>query len=119
MNEDKKSQFNNRMEALHEKYCHQLPQKYQEIENCWNEYQADLSNPELIDTFYRLIHTLKGTAATFGFITQADACFEVQKLLLDVKEDHSTLSKKSIDIIQKQINYLKQNINAPAQDIID
>jgi len=119
MSEDKKRQFKERMEALHEKYCQQLPEKYQEIEDCWNEYQTDLSNPEFIETFYRLIHTFKGTAATFGFVTQADICFEIQKLLLDVKEDYSVLSENSVNKIQMQIDELKINISLPAQDIIN
>lgn len=119
MSEDKKRQFKERMEALHEKYCQQLPEKYQEIEDCWNEYQTDLSNPEFIETFYRLIHTFKGTAATFGFVKQADICFEIQKLLLDVKEDYSVLSENSVNKIQMQIDELKINISLPAQDIIN
>ena len=119
MSEDKKRQFKERMEALHEKYCQQLPEKYQEIEDCWNEYQTDLSNHEFIETFYRLIHTFKGTAATFGFVTQADICFEIQKLLLDVKEDYSVLSENSVNKIQMQIDELKINISLPAQDIIN
>ena len=118
MDEEKKRQFKERMEILHKKYCQQLPEKYQEIEDCWNEYQADLNNPEFIETFYRLIHTFKGTAATFGFVAQADICFEIQKLLLTVKEDHSILPKDRVDQIQEQINKFKKNINTPAEDII-
>lgn len=119
MDDEKKRQFKQRMNLLHKKYCEQLPQKYQEIEDSWNEYKADLSNPELIETFYRVIHTFKGTAATFGFITQADICFEIQKLLLDVKEDHSILPNHSIAKVQELLNEFKININTPAQDITD
>ena len=107
-----------RMKALKAKYCQQLPEKYTEIEITWNEYQADLTNPALIETFYRLIHTLKGTAATFGFVTQADICFEIQKLLLDAKENLTTLSKSDVLTIEKYINDLKENINTPPQDIL-
>lgn len=115
MSEDKKRQLKNRMQALHEKYCQQLPQKYHEIEDSWNEYRADLSNPEFIETFYRLVHTLKGTAATFGFVTQADICFEIQKSLLNVIEDHSVLPSDSVELIQQHLNTLKDNINSPAE----
>lgn len=117
MSEDKKRQFEERMKALHEKYCQQLPQKYFEIEDSWNEYQADLTNPEFIEKFYRLIHTLKGTAATFGFVTQADCCFEIQKILLNVKEDRSALPGQSVKLIQQHLANLKEHINSPAQDI--
>lgn len=119
MNEEKKRKLQDRMAALHEKYCNQLPDKYQEIHDCWGQYQTDLSNPEFIELFYRLIHTLKGTAATFGFVKQADICFEVQKELLKVKEEQSILSDHAITNIQQHLATLKDNINTPAEPISD
>ena len=35
MTDDKKRKLQQRMAALHEKYCNQLPAKYQEIEDSW------------------------------------------------------------------------------------
>ena len=117
MTDDKKQLLEERMAALHDKYCKQLPDKYLEIEDSWNEYLSDLNNPEFIDTFYRLIHTLKGTAATFGFVKQSGICFDIQKLLLPVKEDHSELPQSSVKQVQSHINELKIHINTPAEDI--
>lgn len=117
MTDDKKRELKKRMDALHEKYCRQLPDKYQEIEDCWNDYQSDLTNPSFIETFYRLIHTLKGTAATFGFNTQGDICFEIQKLLLDVKETNTALNQSDVQKIQTYLDELKANINTPAEEI--
>ena len=119
MTDDKKRKLQQRMAALHDKYCNQLPEKYQEIEDSWKQYQTDYSNPTFIELFYRLIHTLKGTAATFGFIKQADICFEIQKLLLKAKEEQSILEESSVTQIQKYLAELKSNINTPAQDISD
>lgn len=119
MTDDKKRKLQQRMAALHEKYRNQLPAKYQEIEDSWKQYQTDYSNPTFIELFYRLIHTLKGTAATFGFVTQADICFEIQKLLIKTKEDHSILAESSVLQIHKYLAELKSNINAPAEDIPD
>jgi len=116
MTDDKKQILKVRMAALHEKYCKQLPEKYLVIESCWNEYKTDLNNAVFIERFYRLIHTLKGTAATFGFNTQADICFEIQKLLLDVKENLSALDEHAVIEIQKQLAELKANISIPADD---
>lgn len=117
MGDEKKRKLQERMAALHQKYCRQLPEKYQEIEECWKEYQADLNKSASIETFYRLIHTLKGTAATFGFVKQADICFKVQKILLHVKESHSVLKQNDVQKIQMYLDELKANINAPAEDI--
>lgn len=118
MSDEKKRQFNDRMAALHDKYTKQLPDKYQEIENSWKDYQSDFNNVDYYEIFYRLIHTLKGTAATFGFNKQADICFEVQKLLMAIKEQ--TVSAEScLEKIQEQLHQLKSHINTPADDIED
>lgn len=119
MMDEKKRKLQARMDELHEKYCNQLPDKYYEIENSWKQYQTDFSNPDFIELFYRLIHTLKGTAATFGFVTQADICFKIQKLLLKVKEDQSILAESSVTQIQKHLAELKTHINTPAKNISD
>ena len=119
MTDDNKRKLQDRIAALHEKYCKQLPGKYQEINDSWTEYQTDLTNVDFIETFYRHIHTLKGTAATFGFNAQADTCFEIQKLLLTVENDHSILPDSSIVLIQKYLEELKANINTPADKVPD
>ena len=117
MTEEKKLKLQKRMAALHEKYCKQLPEKYQEIEDSWNEYRSDLSNPNYLEEFYRLVHTLKGTAATFGFVKQADNCFTIQQFLMDVVENQSPLSDASVVGIQKGLEELKANIDKPAENI--
>lgn len=116
---DKKRIFEERMQALLEKYCQQLPSKYQEIEESWKIYQKNVSNADSIECFYRLIHTFKGTAATFGFVKQSDICYQIQLILLDIKQNHDTLKQSDIPVIQHHLNELKQNINAPAQDILE
>lgn len=119
MSDDKKRKFNERMEALNKKYCQQLPGKYQDIENSWKEYQSDLTSNSALELFYRLIHTLKGTAATFGFVRQADICFDIQNILTKVKDEGMSLSNDLVAQIQELINDLKTNINSPAQDTED
>lgn len=119
MTDEKKRILKQRMAELHEKYCKKLPEKYQEIENSWNNYKTDLSNPEYIELFYRLIHTLKGTASTFGFNTQANICFEIQKLLMTAKDEQTALPADAVVQIQKHLDELKNNINSPAEDISD
>lgn len=118
-NHDKQQKLKAKMLALREKYCLALPEKYRDIEQSWTDYQTNLSNPEFIDTFYRLIHTLKGTASTFGFVTQGDICFEIQKLIIDAKENNAIISADEIQQIQHHLDNLKKNIVTPAEDFAD
>ena len=118
MADEKKRKYQKRMAELHEKYCKQLPEKYHEIERSWKEYQTDFSNTDFFDAFYRYIHTLKGTASTFGFNTQADICFEVQKVLTSIKEQHAS-PDEATKIINEHLAELKAHINTPADNIED
>lgn len=115
MTDDKQIELNKRIQLLLDKYCSQLPHKYQEIKDYWLIYQADPGNSIHIDTFYRMIHTLKGTSATFGFTSQSDICFEIQKCLVQAKEKHTALSEDEIKNIQALINELKNIISEPAK----
>ena len=117
MPENKKSDLKTRMQALHEKYCRLLPGKYLEIEECWQNYHKDLTNPDYSETFYRLIHTLKGTSATFGFTTQSNICFEIQKIILVAKESDTPLSDTAVQQIEELLQNLKNKISEPADEI--
>lgn len=117
MIDEKKQKLQKRMAALHEKFFKQLPSKYFEIENSWKEYQAELSNADFTEKFYRLIHTLKGSAATFGFVVQADICFKIQLLLLKSEKENALLPEDSILQIQKYLLQLEKNINVPAKNL--
>ena len=113
MNDEKKTGFQQRLQALHDKYHKQLPEKLAEIHRSWDAWQADPENPERLEEFYRLIHTLKGTAATFGFNTQSGCCFEIQQVLLRIKEKTITLTEEDISTIQQHLDELEQNISHP------
>lgn len=119
MSDEKKRKFNKRMEALNKKYCQQLPEKFHAIEDSWNEYQANPGNENALELFYRLIHTLKGTAATFGFVRQADICLDIQKILIPIKNNDEILTNILVNKIQEHIYDLKLNINTPAQELKD
>lgn len=117
MPDDKHIELNQRIKLLNAKYCAQLPDRYQEIADYWEKYQANLADPAHIETFYRLIHTLKGTAATFGYTAQSDICFKIQTILITVKEKQSVLSADCVSQIQAYVEELKENISTPAEHL--
>lgn len=117
MPDDKQLELERRIKLLNAKYSAQLPDKYLEIADYWNQYQANLHDPIHIDTFYRLVHTLKGTAATFGYTAQADICFKIQKILIPIKENQSVLSANDVNKIQTYVEELKANISTPAEHL--
>ncbi len=117
MNDEKKDRFQQRMQALHEKYYQQLPEKLQEIHQSWQAWRASPGDATRLDTFYRQIHTLKGTAATFGFTTQSACCLDIQTILMRIKDDPDSWTDQDQQQIENRLAELEKNIQAPATEM--
>lgn len=109
--------YASRIEKLQKKYLEQLPEKLQDIDNSWQDYRQNSADQEKFELFYRLVHTLKGTAGTFGFHKQADACLAIQNILVDIKNGSDALNTDTANNIQSHLDTLNKNIDSPADEI--
>lgn len=62
-----------KLEALKQMYAESLPSKITEIEEYWNNVNINFSKP-LFYEFHRSIHSLVGSAGTYGFANLSQAC---------------------------------------------
>ncbi|MBI3560709.1 MAG: Hpt domain-containing protein [Gammaproteobacteria bacterium] len=53
--------------AVRQSYCEALPQRLARIQTLWQLLHGDSNDQASYDEFYRLIHTMAGSAETFGF----------------------------------------------------
>ncbi len=67
---------------LRESFAARLPGRVQEIASAWNSIAENGWNAENAKRFHRLIHSLAGAAATFGFATLSQSA---RQLELDVE----------------------------------
>lgn len=56
-----------KLNALRQNYSQQLPQRIQEIKSLWRDLVNGDKKPDLRQNFQRLIHSLAGSAGTFGY----------------------------------------------------
>lgn len=115
LNTDQNSPLAQKVKKLHDKYWATLPDKYNEIVHAWCDLRANSQDPTFYELFYRLIHTLKGTSATFGFTTQADICFNIQQILLRYKNLDKPLSKDDLYDIEDCLTTLEEKLGTPAE----
>jgi HPt (histidine-containing phosphotransfer) domain-containing protein len=54
------------LQAIRASYCASLPEKLARIELLWRQLQQDQSNKVIYEEFYRLLHSIAGSAETFG-----------------------------------------------------
>jgi HPt (histidine-containing phosphotransfer) domain-containing protein len=54
------------LQAIRQAYCASLPEKLARIELLWRQLQQDQANKTHSEEFYRLLHSIAGSAETFG-----------------------------------------------------
>lgn len=54
------------LQAIRQSYCASLPEKLARIELLWRQLQQDQTNKIFYEEFYRLLHSIAGSAETFG-----------------------------------------------------
>lgn len=104
--------FLKKIQVLHEKYRQGLPGKYAEILASWEAYR-DNPGDESYESFYRVVHTFKGTSATFGFMQLADACLEIQNALNEIKQGQ-TPDQAMVNRINLALECFRSRMNEPA-----
>lgn len=64
---DAKVMFQAKLNALQDKFKASLPARLSEIQQVWKSVQAAAKVSEDLDILHRLVHTLTGSAGTFGY----------------------------------------------------
>lgn len=105
-----------KLKILTEKYAVSLPEKAQEIELLWKNLQLQ-PNTENLNTLIRLVHTLKGTAGTYGYVIVSQLADELEKNFR-LMEQHEG-SEKIVNVINSLIFDLKQIVLNPPEEVIE
>lgn len=69
-----------KLEALKKLYAQSLPSKINEIEEQWNTVSLNFSKQSLHD-FHRAVHSLVGSAGTYGFASLSQSCRDLDVYL--------------------------------------
>jgi diguanylate cyclase (GGDEF)-like protein len=64
---DAKALFKEKLNAMQDKFKASLPARFAEIQQAWERVQAASEIEDDLDVLYRLVHTLTGSAGTFGY----------------------------------------------------
>lgn len=80
MDEDKAAKMQAQLQAMREAYTSQLPGKIRQVEETWAALQREW-NDETFQTMHRMVHSLTGSGATFGFATLSEAARTLEMLI--------------------------------------
>lgn len=79
--DDKKQSLEARLKALRNNYGKQLPDKIAEVNALWSSLMNEKWDWAVAKDFHRYVHTLAGSAPTFGFIELGQNARSIEKIV--------------------------------------
>jgi len=95
-----------------EMFLEESHEQLQEWENCLLNLEKNLSNRELVDTLFRAIHTIKGSAGFVGFDSLQKITHDIESSIQDVRDGKIELTLKSVDILFAGLDIAQKMIDA-------
>jgi diguanylate cyclase (GGDEF)-like protein len=114
---DRDQELNDALKALAQVYIAKLPAKLEEIVVSTQQFQHDPSDRENYILLHRLLHTMAGSAGTFGFPQMGELARELEKTIKEFIFGKAWNSNQIIDFCQKVKDYVDEFM--PSQSKID
>lgn len=101
---------------LNEKFRSKLPERLVDIRNCWLEARQKLDDEEIQKNLYRAVHSLAGSAGTFGF---AEVGVSARQLLNAIKEwqNNEGVNSTLIEQIEVRMEEFEQVVQTACSQI--
>ena len=96
-----------KLRELRVAYAAQLPEKIRQIEECWAKTQARWDE-EALQTLHRMVHSLTGSGATFGFAELSVATRVLAEDINGILKQKTPASQEQCANLQRQIAALRQ-----------
>jgi len=98
-----------RLQALRDDYVRDYPERVRQLRQSWQQYQKYL-DPEILTTFHRQAHSLKGSGATFQFDEVSSHAAQLDSIaarLIDTQSGLDDQEKNQIEILVGKLCDLK------------
>ena len=104
----------NELEQLQEIFLEETSEYVTELNETLLALEQNKSNPDLLQTLFRIMHTLKSSAAAMGYQALSQLAHKTESLLQKVRDENLELTSRMIDILFKvadQVNALIKDLN--------
>ncbi len=100
------------MEDLFQKFKKQFVEEIfgllETIEADMLKLEKDPADPQLIDSVFRAMHTIKGTSAMYGCIHISDFTHHLENIYQAIRDSGASIEKNMIDITFDSIDHIKR-----------
>lgn len=93
-----------RMKEMTADYVRDLPEKLQALEDTWQALMGRTETVTTLETLYRQLHKLAGSAATFGFPKVTEVARRLELQLQPYVLAKSSLPEDLIEVVRHELN---------------
>ncbi|MBN2892544.1 MAG: chemotaxis protein CheA [Bacteroidales bacterium] len=101
------------MDKFAQKYIEEATEIIAKLEELVLEVEKQPENKEMINEIFRLMHTLKGGGAMFGFKEITDVTHELESIYDYIRNDKAKISKELLDKSLEIVDYVKKILENP------
>ena len=119
---DRKLAKKEKLKKLQQAYSKQLVDKFVVINECWYELQKNFESRELLHDMRRLIHSLAGSAGTFGFSAISSQAKKLEMLLIRIEQSGDLVAdeqKKIGSMLDKLVTVSYEGPDEKTQQVND
>ncbi|BCB95194.1 hypothetical protein JZK55_01160 [Dissulfurispira thermophila] len=100
-----------KLKALRESYIKTLPAKLNDVNNIYSKIKDACHSDADMANLHRLVHSIAGTSASFGFKEIADNARQFEQLLKGIIENNKPIDFTALAEIREYIVLLEHHIN--------
>lgn len=110
---DKQAELNAKLETLRQSFVAQLPTRFTDIDTAWQQVLAGDGDQAALATVHRLVHSLTGTAGTFGMMELSEHARATERLLKGMVAQQDALAAPERDQVATMIAQLRDYVDGP------
>lgn len=100
------------LSQFHEAFYEESSEAIAQMENALLRLDAGTPDPELINTIFRVAHSIKGGAATFGFSEIASFTHTLETLLDELRGHRIKVTPALSDLLLRSIDIMREMLRA-------
>lgn len=81
------------------------------LEECLLDQEHNLNNKENVQQIFRVLHTLKGTSAMYGYVHIGDLVHDLESIFDLIREDKQEFTSSIFEIILKIVDHIRHLLN--------
>ncbi|MEO1054092.1 MAG: Hpt domain-containing protein [Bacteroidota bacterium] len=101
------------MDGLQQIFIQEATELLSELEEALLTFERDLTDKASIERIFRVMHTLKGSSAMFGYSTVNDFTHELEYIYDALRENALAATEEILELTLESVDHLKMLINNP------